>query len=153
MAVRLLAVASKESWRLPEMSHLQASPCGPSWRQQWWDYRNHPAAPYRSREPRAKNNKLVPHSITLQNTHKWVYVWVCLPGGGKGGMSRWQGVECWHFCGISCLLYRLWHKISIGSHDYACVCVGGHLRLRSREAPQDKWRNNKGSFSISSSST
>lgn len=103
---------------------------GSSWRQHWWDYVNHPAAPCRHGHLKAKNNKLVPQFITHKHVH--MQMSACVFTRGWRVDEPVTVVEWWHFCGISCLSLNICDtRLALESRVvclcvYVCVCVDVH---------------------------
>lgn len=126
---------------------------GPSWRQQWWDYTNHPAAPCRHGHLKAKNNKLVPLPTPLSTTHTYTHMhthanecmfeYVYKGGGvrvGRGWVEELDepatGAEWWHFCGISCLSLNICDtRLALEGMlvcARVCTCVRAHVYVWKR---------------------
>lgn len=133
---------------------------GPSWRQRWWDYRNHPAAPRRAGTQRLQTTSwshTPSHTDTRAHANECMFEYV-YKGGGEGLDEPVTGVEWWHFCGISCLSLNICDTrlalegCAVCLSGCVCVCGWRAFETRSEKGPADKQTSNKGTFSISSSS-
>lgn len=122
---------------------------GPSWRQRWWDYRNHPAAPRRAGTQRLQTTSwshTPSHTDTRAHANECMFEYV-YKGGGEGLDEPVTGVEWWHFCGISCLSLNICDTrlalegCAVCLSGCVCVCVdGGRLRPDQKRALQTNKR-------------